>query len=546
MRRADGLALGFGLLLLHLLLTVPNRLDAIQPAAFIRLPIELPLILLALWLAPLAWRPWLARMVGFLAAVVLAIKLADMGAYAALNRPFSLLLDLHLAAASWHLLSGAIGTAATVATALLALGLVLAVAWAIAATLSRLGRVLPAAPATLSGAPSRRAATALALALVVFALSVGVAQTQVLTADTSRLVRDHGRFLNVSLQDLRVFREQAAIDPFQEVPATTLLADLRGRDVLLLFVESYGRSALEDLRYAPTILATLDRFDATLAAGGFHVRSGWVTAPMVGGQSWLAHASILSGLWIDNQRRNHSLMLSDRRTLVHDFNAAGWETVAVMPAITMAWPEVAFFEYDRVYAAADLGYRGEPFNWVTMPDQFTLKAMHRLELDRAPRGPLFVKSALISSHAPWTPIPPVLAWEDIGDGAIFTPYALSGDPPHVVWRDHDRVRAQYLKAVDYSLTVLESFVERFVDDDALVIILGDHQPSPLITGPGASFDVPMHVLSRDAGLIEAIEAWGWTPSMRPEPKAPVWRMDAFRERFLGAFTPSDVARLSAL
>ena len=43
--------------------------------------------------------------------------------------------------------------------------------------------------------------------------------------------------------------------------------------------------------------------------------------------------------------------------------------------------------FDRILAAADLGYRGLPFNWVTMPDQFTLAAFDRLvRLDAAREG----------------------------------------------------------------------------------------------------------------------------------------------------------------
>ena len=34
-----------------------------------------------------------------------------------------------------------------------------------------------------------------------------------------------------------------------------------------------------------------------------------------------------------------------------------------------------------------------------------------------------------------------------------------------------------------------------------------------------------------------LDAWGWQPGLRPAPDAPVWRMDAFRDRFLSAFGP---------
>ena len=39
---------------------------------------------------------------------------------------------------------------------------------------------------------------------------------------------------------------------------------------------------------------------------------------------------------------------------------------------------------------------------------------------QAPTGlPLFAEVDLISSHAPWTRIPPLIAWDDVGDGSIF-------------------------------------------------------------------------------------------------------------------------------
>ena len=38
---------------------------------------------------------------------------------------------------------------------------------------------------------------------------------------------------------------------------------------------------------------------------------------------------------------------SPRRTLLHLAQDAGWQTAAVMPAITLAWPEAQYFGYDR-------------------------------------------------------------------------------------------------------------------------------------------------------------------------------------------------------
>ena len=106
------------------------------------------------------------------------------------------------------------------------------------------------------------------------------------------------------MADQRRFEAQAAAaDAFRDTPATDLLTGLRGKDVILTFVESYGRDAVEDPEFAPQVGAVLDAGTRRLAAAGFASRSGFLTSPTSGGGSWLAHATLLSGLWIDNQQR---------------------------------------------------------------------------------------------------------------------------------------------------------------------------------------------------------------------------------------------------
>jgi hypothetical protein len=312
-----------------------------------------------------------------------------------------------------------------------------------------------------------------------------------------------------------------------------------------MFVESYGRSALEGRRYAERLLPTLATFDERLAERGLHAVSAWLTSPTVGGQSWLAHGTLESGLWLADQALYEALMHSERLTLTRAFSQAGYRTVALKPAITRPWPEGERLGFARNYAAADLGYAGKPYNWVTMPDQYTLSVLERTERTGADR-PLFVEVSLISSHAPWTPVAPVLEdWSAIGDGSVFSRWADDGDPPEVVWRDPERVREQYTRAVDYVLGVLGSYAANFVDERTLLIMVGDHQPAPLITGEGATRDVPIHVISGDPALLEPFEAWGFTPGMRPAANAPAKPMDAFRDFFLEAFSEPEDATIAA-
>lgn len=47
---------------------------------------------------------------------------------------------------------------------------------------------------------------------------------------------------------------------------------------------------------------------------------------------------------------------------------------------------------------------------------------------------------MVSSHAPWTPVVPIVAWDDMGDGRIFEPYRIDGYPPEEIWWDVDVLR----------------------------------------------------------------------------------------------------------
>jgi hypothetical protein len=78
----------------------------------------------------------------------------------------------------------------------------------------------------------------------------------------------------------------------------------------------------------------------------------------------------------------------------------------------------------------------------------------------------------------------------------------------------------------------------------VVIFLGDHQPSPIVTGYGASHDVPISIVTRDRSVLDRISSWGWQDGVKPGSQAPVWRMDAFRDRFLTAFGPQSGPRRS--
>jgi hypothetical protein len=524
---------------LSALWNLPVQLGHFTPRALGSIALEV--VLLAGLLALLPWsRHGLAASFvrhGFAlaTALIVALKSGELLIRSSLARPLNPITDIQLAPSVIHLLTGALGDLwGWLALASGVLGLI--VVFALSAFAVR----------ALQLALDRRAIRNTALTIVGVLASLWVveraaperfASWRPVSAHASDTLMGQWQRSAEARADLEAFGRKARQDTFRDLPRERLLAGLAGTDVLLMFVESYGRSALEQPRYASTVLPTLDAFRRALDHAGLASASGYLTSPTVGGQSWLAHGALESGLWISSQRL-YDLLVADRDllTLTRAFARAGHRTVAVKPAITMPWPEGPLLGFQQVYAAKDLGYGGKPYNWVTMPDQYTLAALERLER-QAREEPLFVEVSLISSHAPWTPIAPVLGdWDAIGDGAVFSRWAGIGDPPEVVWREPERVRQQYTLAIDYVLNVLASYAKRFVDERTLLIIVGDHQPAPIVTGEGAHRDVPMHVISGDPALLEPFVAWGFSPGMRPDAGAPVRRMDAFRDFFLRAFS----------
>jgi hypothetical protein len=144
--------------------------------------------------------------------------------------------------------------------------------------------------------------------------------------------------------------------------------------------------------------------------------------------------------------------------------------------------------------------------------------------------------ALISSHAPWTPVPTIVPWQTVGDGTIFDEQATSGDAPEVVWQDTQRIKEQYRKSIEYAVADLVSYAVNYGDDNLVLLILGDHQPAPLVTGDLTNHDVPVHIIARDPAVMAAIAGWQWSDGLIPAANAPVWRMDQLRNRFIEAFS----------
>jgi hypothetical protein len=517
--------------IVNIALLIPDTFYDFTPRAFLRIPTELAFFLLV----PLMFPRVIARAIMSIAALALAVmvivKIASAGVFSVFDRPLDPLADPFMATTALDTMARAnifLAVAAVLAAAVVIGGIVAALLWANGVT-QRRADASPGATLSVAGV--------LATAAYVLAIPlIGDPPRTLAGADTTQAARYQIKMIRDGLRDVNRFESELAVDLSRGVPSGSLLSRLKGVDVLVVFVESYGRTALDTPAYAALIGPTLKEFDATLTAHGFAARSAWAVSPTFGGESWLAHSTLLSGLWIENQRRYQSLLRSKRATLISDFKRAGWRTVGVMPEITMGWPDADFFGYDAFYGAKQLAYAGAPFGYMAMPDQYALTAFNAREFASTDRPPLMAQIALISSHIPWAPIPEFVAWDQVGDGSIFTT-ARSPETAETLWRTPARVPLFYARSIDYVLHTLMSFIATYGRDNTLMIVLGDHQPVSFITGPGADHDVPIHLIARDQALLDRLAA-DWTKGMTPEDKSPVLPMDGLRARLLEVFTQS--------
>jgi hypothetical protein len=531
---ADRLLSGLAAAVVLTALLLPDDITRISTGAFLRIPVEALLGVAVLLAVPVRVRRATAALLGSVLGGLTVLTVLDMGFLATLGRPFDVLADWGNLGDAAVFLAQAAGTGAAVAAgagaAVLAVAVVALTTWAV----GRLARlvVLPHRRSVLGVVA---VATTVWTSCVVTEAEI-VPGIEVASDNAAALGLYRAQRIRDDVQDLQRFEAELAVDPFRDAPGDQLLGALRGKDVVFAFVESYGRVALEDPGFAPHVGALLDDGSRRLADAGFAARSAYLTSPTTGAGSWLAHATFLSGLWVDGEQRHDALHASDRDTLVHDFGRAGWRTVGVMPGVFLDWPEGAFYRHDRIYDFDELGYQGPRMSFATMPDQYTLKAFEELERSAPDRGPVMAEIPLVTSHAPWTPLPPFLDWAEVGDGSVYDGLAGRGEQPEaILTRDPAAMRQDYRRAVEYSLTSLISYVETYGDDDLVVVLLGDHQPSSIVTGGTADRDVPVTIVAKDPAVLDRISGWQWQDGLRPGPDAPVQPMDAFRERFLRAF-----------
>ena len=249
-------------------------------------------------------------------------------------------------------------------------------------------------------------------------------------------------------------------------------------------------------------------------------------------------------------------------------NRNGYESVLLAPSDRNR-PGVRLenkYDYARLLVKEDMNYRGPAMGWGLVPDQFSLDVARKKVLERQPGAkPLFLNFHMVTSHAPWAAVPPLVndptTLERLtskfpvvndhveGGRAVMRRlrrYQHDDDGVHPYMnRLTEPMRRGYQATIAYDLQVIERYLESR-EDDALVIVLGDHQP-PVITSAQASFDTPVHIFSRDKARLAEFMRQGFVEGLRiPEQKPAAVAHAGLFSLFVRAMTQASGAPDQAL
>ena len=292
------------------------------------------------------------------------------------------------------------------------------------------------------------------------------------------------------------------------------LSALGETDVNLFLLESYGMLAFANpwinQQLEPSRLALAKQIEAS----GMQVVSAYVGSTTFGGGSELAQLAFLSGIDTSDPFVHDLLLTTSRPTLVSFFKRHGYETFGVYPALSWDWPEKSFYGYDTFIDARSMAYKGPKLGFWTVPDQYSLAwlaAQHPITAQSAKRMTLF---ASITSHMPFHPVPPYLPdWPQVLAAQPFSDAQMAQvNAQKENWLD---MRPAYAGMMAYNYQWLAGFLAQPKARGSIQVWLGDHQPAANVTGAGATWDVPVHVVSANPEVLKRLMEAGFKPGLEP-------------------------------
>lgn len=296
--------------------------------------------------------------------------------------------------------------------------------------------------------------------------------------------------------------------------------------VYVLMLEAYGQRLASDPELKGPFKLLGARVDERLRAMGYSSRTAFSDSPVYGGKSWLSAASVQTGVRVEtpsiyDEMAPHAQQLA---TLTAFFKSQGYRTSALLPGNYRNDMGPDPYGRDVVLDFPALAYDGPRYGFVGVPDQFSLRA-YRSRVLASETQPHLAFYLSISTHHPFPAIP------------------FDGGPEWPAIEGADRIvsalHGPYFHSVEYQWRTLLEFIEGEASDDAVFILIGDHQP--LLEGTMAqerefaaqqSSFTPVHVISRKRSFVDRFEAYGFTPGIFAEPGTGNLRHEGLRSLFI--------------
>jgi hypothetical protein len=295
------------------------------------------------------------------------------------------------------------------------------------------------------------------------------------------------------------------------------LGQLRGADFRLFFFESYGAVSFDKPEIFKVLKPEFEALQSQLKLSGRQVASAFVTSTTFGGGTDLAHMAFLSGIDTRDPTRHDILLTTHRPTLVSHFKSRGFETFGFYPGLFWEWHESAFFGFEHLVDGPSLNYPGPQIGYWKIPDQYALARFLELYPVAPGSRPRFEFFASSTSHFPFHPVPPYQPdWRKVLTKDAFDPTVVQRlQASNTDWLN---MVPAYAGMIRYNLQWLRGYFEQKQERDFVMLVLGDHQPASNISGEGASWDVPVHLIASRPELIERFLAVGFTPGFQASRK----------------------------
>ena len=324
------------------------------------------------------------------------------------------------------------------------------------------------------------------------------------------------------------------VDVAREAPPESTFAALAGADFYLMPLESIGAITYDDPDMNRTLEPLRLAFERSLRDGGYEVVSAFLKSPTFAGGSDLAHLSLLSGIDLSDPMRHDVLLTTQRETLVTLFKARGYQTFGVYPGVFWEWPERAFYRFDTYVDGPALHYPGPPIGFWKIPDQFSAAQLEHLHPRTPQSKPRMVFFPTITSHLPFSPVPPFQPdWVKLLSSE---PYAAAEAERALTEQPNwTQMKPDYLRMVAYTYRWLGAYLRELPRRDTFFVFVGDHQPAANVSGEGASWDVPVYLVSKNHRLLQRFLALGYRPGVAPA-RVPLGGLHDLTDHLLQAFS----------